>query len=148
MSVLNKVLADTGHKCRNKRLMCDVLCETSHLFCAFKANAITLIKLCLWFFVFQPVALWTGKQLFSLILRPNRQYPVKANLRAKCSGKRYEDKSKKEYRCPACCAKQAEELGADISVLPVPLCQGCVIYNKYGKTEEMDPNDMCMNRSF
>ncbi|KAK2176857.1 hypothetical protein NP493_625g00001 [Ridgeia piscesae] len=35
----------------------------------------------------KPVCLWTGKQIFSLILRPNRACPVKANLRAK--GKNY-----------------------------------------------------------
>lgn len=93
------------------------------------------------------MALWTGKQLFGLILRPNRQHPVKANLRAKCSGKRYEDKSKREYRCPSCRAKEETELRSSVSVLPVPLCRSCVIYNKYGKKEEMDPNDMCMKRS-
>ena len=31
--------------------------------------------------------LWTGKQIFSLILRPNKDCPVKACLRAK--GKNY-----------------------------------------------------------
>lgn len=87
--------------------------------------------------------LWTGKQLFSLIIRPNRLCPVKANLQAKCSGKRYEDKSKKEYRCPECCVRQEEELRLEFPTLPVPMCNGCIIYNKYGRKEEMDPNDMC-----
>ncbi|KAJ9598140.1 hypothetical protein L9F63_026756, partial [Diploptera punctata] len=31
----------------------------------------------------KPVALWTGKQIFSLILRPSKKCPVKANLRTK-----------------------------------------------------------------
>lgn len=92
--------------------------------------------------ILKPLMLWTGKQLFSLIVRPNRLCPVKANLRAKCSGKRYEDKSKKEYRCPECCARQEEELRLEFPALPVPMCNGCVIYNKYGRKEEMDPNDM------
>ena len=35
----------------------------------------------------KPCALWTGKQLFSLILKPNNRCPVKACLRAK--GKQY-----------------------------------------------------------
>ena len=43
---------------------------------------------------FQPVALWTGKQVFSLILKPNKQCPIKANLRTK--GKNY---SKNEEMC-------------------------------------------------
>jgi DNA-directed RNA polymerase III subunit RPC1 len=34
-------------------------------------------------FNFQPLELWTGKQLFSMILRPNKKCPVKCNLRAK-----------------------------------------------------------------
>lgn len=33
--------------------------------------------------VVKPMKLWTGKQIFSLILRPNRSCPVKANLRTK-----------------------------------------------------------------
>lgn len=41
-----------------------------------------------WFFLFlfcclQPVTLWTGKQIFSLIIRPNKKCPVQANLRTK-----------------------------------------------------------------
>lgn len=35
----------------------------------------------------KPCCLWTGKQIFSLILRPNLQSPVRANLRTK--GKQY-----------------------------------------------------------
>ena len=35
----------------------------------------------------RPVRLWTGKQLFALILRPNGRVPVALNLRAK--GKAY-----------------------------------------------------------
>ncbi|KDR18934.1 DNA-directed RNA polymerase III subunit RPC1 isoform X1 [Zootermopsis nevadensis] len=31
----------------------------------------------------KPTALWTGKQIFSLIIRPNKKCPVKANLRTK-----------------------------------------------------------------
>ncbi len=42
----------------------------------------------------QPSSLWTGKQLFSMILKPNRASPVKANLRTK--GKNY---SKNEDLC-------------------------------------------------
>ncbi|KAH7171328.1 DNA-directed RNA polymerase III [Dactylonectria macrodidyma] len=32
-----------------------------------------------------PVALWTGKQIFSVLMRPNRRSPVKVNLDAKCT---------------------------------------------------------------
>lgn len=35
----------------------------------------------------QPMALWTGKQIFSVILKPYSQCPVNANLRTK--GKQY-----------------------------------------------------------
>ncbi|GAB6022152.1 DNA-directed RNA polymerase III subunit RPC1 [Chamberlinius hualienensis] len=42
----------------------------------------------------KPVALWTGKQIFSLIFKPNKQYPVVANLRTK--GKSY---TKNEEMC-------------------------------------------------
>ena len=44
--------------------------------------------------ILQPSRLWTGKQLFSMILRPNKNSPVKANLRTK--GKNY---SKNEDLC-------------------------------------------------
>lgn len=37
--------------------------------------------------VYQPMALWTGKQIFSVILKPSKECPVKANLRTK--GKQY-----------------------------------------------------------
>lgn len=37
--------------------------------------------------ILKPRRLWTGKQIFSLILRPNKSYPVKANLSTK--GKNY-----------------------------------------------------------
>ncbi|XP_071952923.1 DNA-directed RNA polymerase III subunit RPC1-like [Antedon mediterranea] len=37
--------------------------------------------------IIKPAMLWTGKQIFSLILRPSKQSPIKANLRAK--GKNY-----------------------------------------------------------
>jgi DNA-directed RNA polymerase III subunit RPC1 len=37
--------------------------------------------------IFKPVKLWTGKQLFSLILKPNKKSQVKLNLRTK--GKNY-----------------------------------------------------------
>jgi len=37
--------------------------------------------------ILKPVKLWTGKQIFSLILRPNPECPVKANLKTK--GKAY-----------------------------------------------------------
>ena len=38
----------------------------------------------------QPMKLWTGKQVFSVLLRPNKSVPVRMNLRAK--GKQYTDK--------------------------------------------------------
>ncbi|XP_045213702.1 DNA-directed RNA polymerase III subunit RPC1-like isoform X1 [Mercenaria mercenaria] len=38
---------------------------------------------CIW----KPAKLWSGKQIFSVLLRPNKQNPVKANLRTK--GKNY-----------------------------------------------------------
>lgn len=34
--------------------------------------------------ILKPVALWTGKQLFSILIRPNKKSPVKVNLDAKC----------------------------------------------------------------
>ncbi|KAI3365191.1 hypothetical protein L3Q82_010287 [Scortum barcoo] len=37
--------------------------------------------------IMKPMALWTGKQIFSIILRPSKDCPVKANLRTK--GKQY-----------------------------------------------------------
>ncbi|CAL9699297.1 unnamed protein product [Knipowitschia caucasica] len=37
--------------------------------------------------IYKPMALWTGKQIFSLILKPGNDCPVKANLRTK--GKQY-----------------------------------------------------------
>uniref|UniRef100_A0AAY3ZYW3 DNA-directed RNA polymerase subunit n=1 Tax=Denticeps clupeoides TaxID=299321 RepID=A0AAY3ZYW3_9TELE len=37
--------------------------------------------------ILKPIALWTGKQIFSLILKPSKSCPVKANLRTK--GKQY-----------------------------------------------------------
>ncbi|XP_033840470.1 DNA-directed RNA polymerase III subunit RPC1 isoform X2 [Periophthalmus magnuspinnatus] len=37
--------------------------------------------------ILKPMALWTGKQIFSLILKPGNDCPVKANLRTK--GKQY-----------------------------------------------------------
>jgi DNA-directed RNA polymerase III subunit RPC1 len=44
--------------------------------------------------IFKPVKLWTGKQLFSLILKPNKDCDVKLNLRNK--GKNY---TKNEDMC-------------------------------------------------
>jgi DNA-directed RNA polymerase III subunit RPC1 len=38
-------------------------------------------------YILKPVALWSGKQIFSLIMRPNSKSPVKVNLRTK--GKSY-----------------------------------------------------------
>lgn len=47
-----------------------------------------LSQLMLWLpLVLQPVTLWTGKQIFSVILRPSDDNPVRANLRTK--GKQY-----------------------------------------------------------
>ncbi|MBN3302766.1 RPC1 polymerase, partial [Amia calva] len=37
--------------------------------------------------ILKPITLWTGKQIFSLILKPSKSCPVKANLRTK--GKQY-----------------------------------------------------------
>lgn len=34
--------------------------------------------------IIKPKALWTGKQLFSILIRPNNKSPVKVNLDAKC----------------------------------------------------------------
>lgn len=33
--------------------------------------------------IMKPVKLWTGKQIFSLIMRPSPECPIKANLKAK-----------------------------------------------------------------
>lgn len=38
-------------------------------------------------FLLQPVKLWTGKQVFNVVLRPNKNIPIKMNLRTK--GKQY-----------------------------------------------------------
>ena len=40
--------------------------------------------------ILKPVRLWTGKQIYSLIIKPNSTSPVKANLR--CKGKQYKSK--------------------------------------------------------
>ena len=37
--------------------------------------------------IMKPVRLWTGKQIYSLIIKPNSKSPVDANLR--CKGKQY-----------------------------------------------------------
>ncbi|XP_032666413.1 DNA-directed RNA polymerase III subunit RPC1 [Odontomachus brunneus] len=37
--------------------------------------------------ILKPVKVWTGKQIFSLVIRPNKECPIKANLRTK--GKAY-----------------------------------------------------------
>uniref|UniRef100_A0A4W3H8T6 DNA-directed RNA polymerase subunit n=1 Tax=Callorhinchus milii TaxID=7868 RepID=A0A4W3H8T6_CALMI len=37
--------------------------------------------------ILKPVTLWTGKQIFSVILKPNKECPINANLRTK--GKQY-----------------------------------------------------------
>ncbi|CAL3967253.1 hypothetical protein PZA11_003612 [Diplocarpon coronariae] len=34
--------------------------------------------------IIKPQALWTGKQVFSILMRPNKKSPVKVNLDAKC----------------------------------------------------------------
>ena len=34
--------------------------------------------------ILKPQALWTGKQIFSVLMRPNKQSPVQVNLDAKC----------------------------------------------------------------
>ncbi|KAF4342405.1 DNA directed rna polymerase iii subunit rpc1 [Fusarium beomiforme] len=34
--------------------------------------------------IIKPVALWTGKQIFNVLIRPNKQSPVLVNLDAKC----------------------------------------------------------------
>ncbi|KAK0107000.1 hypothetical protein ONS95_003715 [Cadophora gregata] len=34
--------------------------------------------------IIKPEALWTGKQVFSILMRPNKKSPVKVNLDAKC----------------------------------------------------------------
>lgn len=44
--------------------------------------------------ILKPTALWTGKQLFTLLLRPNKKCPLKINLRTK--GKNY---TKNEEMC-------------------------------------------------
>lgn len=33
--------------------------------------------------IIKPTELWTGKQIFSLILRPNKKCPIRANLKTK-----------------------------------------------------------------
>lgn len=37
--------------------------------------------------ILKPIKMWTGKQIFGLIIRPNMECPIKANLRTK--GKAY-----------------------------------------------------------
>lgn len=45
--------------------------------------------------IIKPQALWTGKQVFSVLMRPNRASPVKVNLDAKCR-----DYRAKAGQCP------------------------------------------------
>ncbi|RDW91191.1 putative DNA-directed RNA polymerase III subunit RPC1 [Coleophoma crateriformis] len=45
--------------------------------------------------ILKPEALWTGKQVFSVLMRPNKQSPVKVNLDAKCR-----DYKAKAGQCP------------------------------------------------
>jgi DNA-directed RNA polymerase III subunit RPC1 len=35
--------------------------------------------------VWKPVRLWTGKQVFNVLMRPNKDSPVKVNVEAKCA---------------------------------------------------------------
>ncbi|CAG8976312.1 hypothetical protein HYALB_00005718 [Hymenoscyphus albidus] len=48
--------------------------------------------------ILKPEALWTGKQVFSVLMRPNKNSPVKVNLDAKCR-----DYTFKEGECPDLC---------------------------------------------
>ncbi|SZF06352.1 unnamed protein product [Blumeria hordei] len=45
--------------------------------------------------IIKPEALWTGKQVFSVLMRPNKDSPVKVNLDAKCR-----DYKAKAGQCP------------------------------------------------
>jgi DNA-directed RNA polymerase III subunit RPC1 len=45
--------------------------------------------------IVKPEALWTGKQVFSVLMRPNKESPVKVNLDAKCR-----DYKAKPGQCP------------------------------------------------
>lgn len=54
-----------------------------------------------------PVALWTGKQIFNVLMRPNKLSPVKVNLDAKC-------KSFKSHRPPlSSLSGQYPDMGPD-----------------------------------
>ena len=49
--------------------------------------------------IYKPKELWTGKQLFSVLLKPNKKYKIVINLKNK--SKTYSRKYKiDEYRCP------------------------------------------------
>jgi DNA-directed RNA polymerase III subunit RPC1 len=43
--------------------------------------------------ILKPQALWTGKQVFSVLMRPNKASPVKVNLDAKCRDYTADDKN-------------------------------------------------------
>ncbi|KAJ1979778.1 DNA-directed RNA polymerase III subunit C1 (rpo31), partial [Dimargaris cristalligena] len=49
--------------------------------------------------IWKPVQLWTGKQIFSVLLRPNSSYPVMVNLEAKTKSFSYKDGKYKDM-CP------------------------------------------------
>ncbi|KAJ9156363.1 DNA-directed RNA polymerase subunit [Pleurostoma richardsiae] len=48
--------------------------------------------------ILKPKALWTGKQVFGMLMRPNKQSPVKVNLDAKCR-----DYKPRPGQCPDMC---------------------------------------------
>lgn len=55
--------------------------------CILKVNNICCLLFSFKICKFQPKRLWSGKQIISLIFKPNKDHPVKANLEAK--GKAY-----------------------------------------------------------
>jgi DNA-directed RNA polymerase III subunit RPC1 len=57
--------------------------------------------------ILKPQRMWTGKQVFSVLMRPNKKSPVKINLEAKCKeyeppSKAYKDPKKKAWAPDMC----------------------------------------------
>lgn len=65
--------------------------------------------------VHKPMALWTGKQIFSVILKPSKDCPVNANLRTK--GKQYCGKGEDLCHNDSCELKPSEPSQTSLSRL-------------------------------
>lgn len=50
--------------------------------------------------IIAPTTLWTGKQLFNVLMRPNKQSPVRVNLDAKCKSFKAKSFKARPGQCP------------------------------------------------